>query len=110
MLFNNENQLEIERLKAEVENYQSQLKVKSVEIDQLQEKYNQKDNDLQELLTQIYMSFKKLAEIAERNDYGNLEQKVRQLHEFILDQKKYYAQYETSDIKNRTTTTYHSNK
>lgn len=66
-MFNNE---EIERLKVENENYQSQLKVKSMEYQQLQEQYVHKNNELFDMISLAFNGFKRIVDIAERNDYG----------------------------------------
>lgn len=111
-MFNREDKLENERLKAEIENYQSQLKIKSMEYDKLKDQYVHKNNELIDLVTQVFMSFRKLIEIAERNDYGDPKQKLRQINEYAQEQRNYYAQLtlDTPYIKNRTTTTDQSNK
>lgn len=109
-MFNNE---EIERLKAENENYQSQLKVKSMEYQQLQEQYVYKNNELFDMISLAFNGFKRIVDIAERNDYGEPQQKIRQIKEESEKLKNYFAQL-TLDTplltKNRTTTTDQSNK
>lgn len=109
-MFNNE---EIERLKAENENYQSQLKVKSMEYQQLQEQYVHKNNELFDMISLAFNGFKRIVDIAERNDYGEPQQKIRQIKEEFEKLKNYFAQL-TLDTplltKNRTTTTDQSNK
>ncbi len=109
-MFNNE---EIERLKAENENYQSQLKVKSMEYQQLQEQYVHKNNELFDMISLAFNGFKRIVDIAERNDYGEPQQKIRQIKEESEKLKNYFAQL-TLDTplltKNRTTTTDQSNK
>lgn len=111
-MFNREDKLENERLKAEIENYQSQLKIKSMEYEQLKSQYEHKHNELIDLVSQVFTSFRMLTEIAERNDYGDPKQKLRKVNEFAQEQRNYYAQLQlgTSYIKNRTTTTDQSNK
>lgn len=109
-MFNNE---EIERLKAENENYQSQLKVKSMEYQQLQEQYVHKTNELFDMISLAFNGFKRIVDIAERNDYGEPQQKIRQIKEESEELKNYFAQL-TIDTplltKNRTTSTDQSNK
>jgi len=109
-MFNNE---EIERLKVENENYQSQLKVKSMEYQQLQEQYVHKNNELFDMISLAFNGFKRIVDIAERNDYGEPQQKIRQIKEESEKLKNYFAQL-TLDTplltKNRTTTTDQSNK
>ena len=109
-MFNNE---EIERLKAENENYQSQLKVKSMEYQQLQEQYVHKNNELFDMISLAFNGFRRIVDIAERNDYGEPQQKIRQIKEESEKLKNYFAQL-TLDTplltKNRTTTTDQSNK
>lgn len=109
-MFNNE---EIERLKAENENYQSQLKVKSMEYQQLQEQYVHKNNELFDMISLAFNGFKRIVDIAERNDYGEPQQKIRQIKEESEELKNYFAQL-TIDTplltKNRTTSTDQSNK
>lgn len=109
-MFNNE---EIERLKAENENYQSQLKVKSMEYQQLQEQYVHKNNELFDMISLAFNGFKRIVDIAERNDYGEPQQKIRQIKEKSEELKNYFAQL-TIDTplltKNRTTSTDQSNK
>lgn len=109
-MFNNE---EIEKLKAENENYQSQLKVKSMEYQQLQEQYVHKNNELFDMISLAFNGFKRVVDIAERNDYGEPQQKIRQIKEESEELKNYFAQL-TIDTplltKNRTTSTDQSNK
>lgn len=109
-MFNNE---EIERLKVENENYQSQLKVKSMEYQQLQEQYVHKNNELFDMISLAFNGFKRIVDIAEKNDYGEPQQKIRQIKEESEKLKNYFAQL-TLDTplltKNRTTTTDQSNK
>lgn len=109
-MFNNE---EIERLKVENENYQSQLKVKSMEYQQLQEQYVHKNNELFDMISLAFNGFKRIVDIAERNDYGEPQQKIIQIKEESEKLKNYFAQL-TLDTplltKNRTTTTDQSNK
>lgn len=111
-MFSKDDKLENERLKTEIENYQSQLKIKSMEYDQLKEQFEHKNNELMDLVSSVFMSFKRLTDMAERNDYGDPKQKLRQINEFAQEQRNYYAQLTlgTSYIKNRTTTTDQSNK
>lgn len=109
-MFNNE---EIERLKAENENYQSQLKVKSMEYQQLQEQYVHKNNELFDMISLAFNGFKRIVDIAERNDYGEPQQKIRQIKEESEELKNYFAQLTINTpllTKNRTTTTDQSNK
>lgn len=109
-MFNSE---EIERLKAENENYQSQLKTKSMEYQQLQEQYVHKNNELFDMISLAFKGFKKIVDIAERNDYGEPQQKIRKMKEESEQLKNYFAQLTLSTpllTKNRTTTTDQSNK
>ena len=105
-MFNREDKMEIERLKTEVENYQSQLKVKT-------KQYEHKHNELIDTISYSYNRFKEIVKLAERNDYGKPEQKIRQIKEFAEEQRNYYAQLTVDTplrLKNRTTTTDQSNK
>lgn len=107
------NREEIEKLEAEKENLQSQLELKSLENKQLQEQLEHKRNEVLDLVSQVFLSFKRITEIAERNDYGMPEQKVRQIKEFATQQRNYYAQLTIDTpigIKNRTNITDQSNK
>ena len=108
-MFNNQ---EIERLKAEKENYQNQLELANIKLEQLQKQYEHKNNELVDIVSSVFLSFRRIVEIAERNDYGQPEQKTRQIREYAETQKNYYAQLtlNTPSIKNRTTTTDQSNK
>lgn len=108
-MFKNE---ENEKLKTEIKNYQSQLEIETLKYRQLQEQFEHKNNELADLVAQVFLSFRRITEIAERNDYEHPEQKMRQIYEFAQEQKNYYAQLTlgTSYTKNRTTTTYQSNK
>lgn len=107
------NKEEIERLQAEKENLQSQLELKSIENQQLQDQLEHKRNELLDLVSQVFLSFRRLTEIAERNDYGDPKQKLRQINEFATQQRNYYAQL-TIDTpitrKNRTNITDQSNR
>lgn len=112
-MFNREDKMEIERLKTEIENYQSQLKVKTMEHEQLQKQYEHKHNELIDTISYSYNRFKEIVKLAERNDYGKPEQKIRQIKEFAEEQRNYYAQLTVDTplrLKNRTTTTDQSNK
>ncbi|MBQ9314844.1 MAG: hypothetical protein IJ220_07670 [Clostridia bacterium] len=107
------NKEEIERLQAEKENLQSQLKVKSMEYQQLQEQYVHKNNELFDMISLAFNGFRRITEIAERNDYGEPQQKIRQMKEESEKLKNYFAQL-TMDTplltKNRTNITDQSNK
>lgn len=96
------NREEIERLNAEKENLQSQLEVKSMQLSQLQNQYIHKSNELSDIVADVFLAFRRIVEIAERNDYGDPLQKISQLKEFAKDQKDYYANL---TLKNRVTTT-----
>lgn len=107
------NKDEIERLKTESENYQNQLELANIKLEQLQKQYEHKHNEFMDLLSSVFLHFRKIVEMAERNDYGDPQQKVRQIKEYAEKQKIYYAQLTTDtpiSIKNRTTTTDQSNK
>lgn len=96
------NREEIERLKMEKQNLQSQLKVKTMENEQLQNQYIHKSNELNDIVADVFLAFRRIVEIAERNDYGDPLQKISQLKEFAKNQKDYYANL---TLKNRVTTT-----
>lgn len=112
-MFSKEGKLEIERLKSEVENYQSKLKVKSMEYEQLQDKYVHKNNELFDMISVAFTGFKKIVDTAERNDFRDQPQKIRKMKEEAEDMRNYFAQLTIDTpilMKNRTTTTYQSNK
>lgn len=75
-MFKNE---ENEKLKVEIKNYQSQLEIESLKYKQLQEQFEHKNNELADLVAQVFLSFRRIAEIDERNDYGHPEQKIELL-------------------------------
>ena len=107
------NKEEIERLKSEVENYQSQLKVKSMEYEQLKDQYVHKNNELFYMISLAFNGFRRIVETAERNDFGDQPQKIRKMKEEAEDMKNYFAQLTMNTpilTKNRTNTTYQSNK
>lgn len=106
------NREEIERLKAENENLSSQKELSEFKLQQLQQQYEHKVNELADMVSSVFLSFRKIVNIAERNDYGDPQQKVRQIKEYAETQKNYYAQLtlETPIAKNRTTTTDQSNR
>ena len=107
------NKEEIEKLKAECESYKSQLELKEMQLEQLQKKYEHKHNELIDTISSAFFSFRKMIEMTERNDYGDPQQKVRQLKEYAEEQRNYYAQLTISKpikLKNRTTITNQSNK
>lgn len=112
-MFNNEElkkQLEVE--KANNKNLESQLQLKTFQLQQLQEQFIHKNNELVDIVSQAFLGFRKVVDIASRNDYGQPQQKVRQICEYAEKEKNYFAQLElnTSYIKNRTITTDQSNK
>ncbi len=98
-------ELEIER--ANNESLKSQLQLKTFEFEQLQKQFEHKNNELADLVSDVFLGFRKITEIATRNDYGQPEQKIRQINEYAETQKNYFAQLELNSlyIKNRTTTT-----
>ena len=100
------NREETEKLKAKCENYKSQLELKEMQLEQLQKQCEHKHNEFIETISSAFLSFRKIVEMAERNDYGKPEQKVRQIKDYAEEQKLYYARL-TSDtplrLKNRTT-------
>lgn len=114
MFRNNEdlrNELEIK--KADNEKLKSQVELLNIKLEQLQKQYEHKHNELVDIVSSVFLSFRKIVEIAERNDYGQPEQKTRQIREFAEKQKNHYAQLTINtpiSIKNRTTTTDQSNK
>ena len=107
------NKEEIERLQTEKENLQSQLKVKNMEYDQLKDQYIHKNNELFDMASIAFNGFRRIVETAERNDFGDKQQKIRKLKEEAEDMKKYFAQL-TMDTpiltKNRTNITDQSNR
>ena len=106
------NKEEIERLKAEKEKLQAQLNLKEMQYQQLEKQLEHKNNELSDLIADVFLGFRRITEIAERNDYGQPAQKVRQINEFAEEQRNYYAQLtlNVSNTKNRTTNTDQSNK
>ena len=107
------NREETEKLKAECESYKSQLELKEMQLEQLQKQYEHKHNELIETISSAFLSFRKMVEMTERNDYGDPQQKVRQLKEYAEKQRNYYAQLTISKpikLKNRTTIADQSNK
>lgn len=107
------NKEDVEKLKADNEKLESQLQLKAMEYNQLQDKFVHKNNELFDMVSLAFNGFKKIVEIAERNDYGEPQQKIRQIKEESENLKNYFAQL-TMDThllpKNRTTTTDQSNK
>jgi len=99
------NKEEIERLKIEKENVQGQLKIKNMQYDQLQKQYDHKVNELEDIVSDVFLSFRRIVEITERNDYGNPQQKISKIKEFAQDMKNYYAGLTLGKNKNRVTTT-----
>jgi hypothetical protein len=71
------NKDEIEKLKIENESLRNQLEVKEMMFQQLKEQYQHKNNELSDLIADVFLGFRKITEIATRNDYGQPEQKVR---------------------------------
>lgn len=59
------------------------------------------------IITLARMKLNQIVDIAERNDYGDPQQKVRQIKEYAEIQKNYFAQLtlDTPTTKNRTTNT-----
>lgn len=108
-MFNNE---ETKRLKAENEKLQAQLNLKEMQFEQLENQFEHKKNELADIVADAFLGFRKITEIAIRNDYGQPEQKVRQINEYAEVKKNYFAQLtlNLTNIKNRTTTTGQSNK
>lgn len=106
------NKDEIEKLKIENESLRNQLEVKEMMFQQLKEQYQHKNNELSDLIADVFLGFRKIKEIATRNDYGQPEQKVRQIKEYAENKKNYFAQLALNvlNIKNRTTNTDQSNK
>lgn len=106
------NKDEIEKLKIENESLRNQLEVKEMMFQQLKEQYQHKNNELSDLIADVFLGFRKITEIATRNDYGQPEQKVRPIKEYAENKKNYFAQLtlNVSNIKNRTTNTDQSNK
>ena len=76
------NKDEIEKLKIENESLRNQLEVKEMMFQQLKEQYQHKNNELSDLIADVFLGFRKITEIATRNDYGQPEQKVRQIKEY----------------------------
>ena len=106
------NREEIERLQAENEKLQAQLNLKEMELQQLEKQLEHKNNELADIVADVFLGFRRVVEIAQRNDYGQPEQKVRQINEFAEEQKNYFAQLTLgiTNVKNRTTNTDQSNK
>jgi len=96
-------------VKSENEELQSKLKVKTFELEQLKQQYEHKNNELTDIVSQAFLGFRRITELASRNDYGQPQQKIRQINEFAETQKNYFAQL-TLGTKNRTITTNQSNK
>ena len=101
------NREEIEKLKVENENLNSQKELNEIKLQQLQQQYEHKNNELADIVSSVFLSFRKIVDIAERNDYGDPQQKVRQIKEYAEIQKNYFAQLTlaTPSTKNRTTDT-----
>lgn len=100
-MFNNS---EIERLKTENEKLKAELDFNKMKYQQLEKQFEHKDNELKDIVTDAFLGFRKIAELATRNNYGQPEQKIRQINEFVETQKNYFALL-TLDTKNRTIAT-----
>lgn len=70
------NKDEIEKLKIENESLRNQLEVKEMMFQQLKEQYQHKNNELSDLIADVFLGFRKITEIATRNDYGHLNKKL----------------------------------
>lgn len=105
-MFNNS---EIERLKAENEKLKVELNLNEIKYQQLEKQFEHKNNELIDRIADAFLGFRKVSELATRNEYGQPEQKIRSIKEFAETQKNYFAQL-TLDTKNRTITTNQSNK
>ena len=101
------NREDLEKQRVENENLNSQLELNKIKLEQLQQQYEHKNNELADIISSVFLSFRKIVDIAERNDYGDPQQKVRQIKEYAEMQKNYYAQLtlDTPITKNRTTAT-----
>ncbi len=108
-IFNDKN--EIERLNAEKENYQSQLKIKTMENDVLKQQYEHQRNEMYDYISAAFLGFRNIVKTAERSDYGNPEQKNRKIIEQATEMVNYFAALTiNTPTKNRTIDTNHSNK
>lgn len=97
----------------EIENLQNQNKLKDLEIQQLKEQLRHKNNEIFDLVSQAYSSFRKIVQVCERNDYGDPQQKMRQVREQGIKQRDYYGNLTINATiynENRTTNTDQSNK
>lgn len=99
------------QLKSENENLKNQLKLKSIECDQLKVKCNLFEEECNKLkkentdvIIDALMSFDDILHIVERNDYNKPQQKISQICECVNDRKMYFDNKLTSveKIKNRT--------
>lgn len=106
-MFNEDLKKELEIEKANNESLKNQLQLKTFELQQLQKQFEHKNNELADLVSDVFLGFRKITEIATRNDYGQPEQKIRQINEYAEAQKNYFAQLDLDSlcIKNRTITT-----
>ena len=93
-MFNEDLKKELEIERANNESLKSQLQLKTFELEQLQKQFEHKNNELADLVSDVFLEFRKITEIATRNDYGQPEQKIRQINEYAETQKNYYAQLE----------------
>ena len=103
---------EFEKEKAKNGYLKDQLELAKMKLEQQQQQYEHKNNELNDIVTSVFLNFREIVKIAERNDYGDPQQKIRQIKEYAEKQKNYYAQrtIEAPYIKNRTTIADQSNK
>lgn len=90
---------------SENKNLKNQIKLKELENKQLQEQYIHKCNELDDVIADSFMAFKKITGIAERNSYNNPQQKIAQIKECAEDYKDHFARMTLNAVKNRTTAT-----
>lgn len=70
---------------------------------ELQKKYEHKNNELFDAVMNAFDGFRKIEYMTERNNYNNVEQKIRQIKEYSQEMQDYFAKLTLdTTIKNRT--------
>ena len=84
---------------SEFKSMSEKIERQQVEINTLTNQLRYKNDEIHDLAYDCFYAFRRMEEIASRNDYGNNMQKISQIKSYATDMKEMYAKYITEDDK-----------
>lgn len=99
-----------EDLEAENKRLKKELQEKNYKLQKMSDLLDHKNNEIIDLVSNNFINYKKIVEIAQEQTYNNYELKIRKMEKIARENRDFYAGLTLDTQKNRTNITNYSNK